>query len=97
MNNILELKRPIDIINPELDKYDAIDSFPEKTQRARENIAKYGLPKEWQEEYDKIIREKSFWIDGILQDSLSLVGSFQEMNQCFHTYLSRDLQRQSVL
>ena len=66
MNEILEFKRPMFVVNHDLDKYEDIDSFPEKTQLARESIAKYGLPKEWQEEYDQIIRDKSFWIDGIL-------------------------------
>ena len=64
MNDIVELKAPIDRINYELD--DTVDSFPEKTQRARENFAKYGLPKEIQERLDKIKRDKSFWIDGLL-------------------------------
>ena len=62
--------RPIVIrINPELDKYDNIVLFPEKLARANEMLAKHGLPKEWQADYDKIIREKSFWVRGILNEA----------------------------
>ena len=64
MNEILELRTPIDIIDPTLN--DDVDSFPEKTRQAKEFLAKHGLPKAVQERYDKIIREKSFWIKGIL-------------------------------
>ena len=66
MNEILEFKKPMFIVNHDLDKYEDIDSFPEKTQGAREFITKYGLPKDWQEEFDKIKREKSFWVRGVL-------------------------------
>ena len=69
MNEIVILKAPTNVINHDLDKYEQIDSFPEQTQRAREHLAKYGLPKEIQERLDKIKREKSFWVRGILNEA----------------------------
>ena len=80
MNEIIEFEAPIDVIDPELDKYDDIILFPEKLQRAKEMLAKHGLPKPIQDRIDKIKREKSFWVRGILTEadadnlSFSLVG-----------------------
>ena len=77
MNEILELVvpvAPIDTINYELD--DTVDSFPEQTQRAREHLAKYGLPKGWQEELDQIKREKSFWVRGVLHQVNAETNTF---------------------
>ena len=55
----------IDVVyDPELDKYNGIDFFPEKTKQANESIAKYGLPKEWEAERQKWKEEKAFWIKG---------------------------------
>ena len=67
MNEIAELKAPIDVINPHLD--DNIDSFPEKTRRTKENLAKYGIPKAWQEKEDSSLNDTSFWIHGILNQA----------------------------
>ena len=67
MEEASESKQPKPIrakINPDLD--DNVIMFPEKLQRANDSLAKYGLPKEWQADYDKIIREKSFWVRGRL-------------------------------
>ena len=69
MNEIIEFEAPIDVIDPELDKYDDIILFPEKLQRAKEMLAKHGLPKPIQERLDKIAREKSFWVRGILTEA----------------------------
>ena len=77
MNEILELIAPIapiDTINYELD--DTVDSFPEQTQRAREHLAKYGLPKEIQERLDQIKREKSFWVRGVLHQVNAETNTF---------------------
>lgn len=46
MNEVLEFKKTIDVIDHDLDQYDDIDFFPEKTKRAKEMLAKWGLPKE---------------------------------------------------
>jgi len=67
MNEVLELKAPIIVIDHDLDN--SIDHFPEKTRRAKAMLTKHGLPKEWQADYDKIIREKSFWVFGILNQA----------------------------
>ena len=76
MSEVLELKAPIDIINPELNNYDDIDFFPEKTRRAKEMIAKHGFPKAIQDRIDKIKREKSFWVRGILTEADAATLSF---------------------
>ena len=76
MNEIVILKAPTNVINHDLDKYEQIDSFPEQTQRAREHLAKYGLPKEIQERLDKIKREKSFWVRGILHQVNAETNTF---------------------
>ena len=74
MNGILDLIVPIDTIDDTLD--DTVDSFPEQTRRAFENIAKYGLPKDWQEEFDQIKREKSFWVRGVLHQVNAETNTF---------------------
>ena len=76
MNEIVILKAPTNVINHDLDKYEQIDSFPEQTRRATENIAKYGLPKEIQERFDKIKHEKSFWVRGILHQVNAQTNTF---------------------
>ena len=86
MNETIAFKAPIDVINPDLDKYNDINSFPEKTRKARENLAKYGLPKAIQERLDKIEREKSFWVRGTLYqvdastNSFTIVGKASGIN-----------------
>ena len=69
---ILEEKKVIEVngmkftVNHELDKYDNVILFPEKLKRANENIAKYGLPKEIEEELLLRKQQKAFWTKGIL-------------------------------
>ncbi len=41
--------------NPELDKREGVSLFPEKVKKAKEVIAKGGLPKEY---YEQIARQK---------------------------------------
>lgn len=38
------VENPVIIINPELDKYDNVELFPEKMEKARQIIARAGLP-----------------------------------------------------
>ena len=35
MNDVIEFKAPIDVIDHDLDRYDSIDFFPEKTKRLK--------------------------------------------------------------
>ena len=63
MKEIVELKAPVDRVNHDLDKYEGIDFFPEKTKRANEMIAKWGLPKELEDEILEEKREKAFEIE----------------------------------
>ena len=67
MKEILEVKElyDIDVVHdPELDKYNGQNLFPKKLAEAQESIAKYGLPKEWEEERQKWKEEKAFWVKG---------------------------------
>ena len=89
MSEVLELKRPIDIIDPELDKYDDIDFFPEKTRRAKEMIAKHGFPKAIQDRIDKIKREKSFWVRGILKEADAATLSFSILGKAEYSKLDK--------
>ena len=57
------------VYNPELDKYEGKVWFPEKLAEARETLAKYGLPKEWEDEIQKREREKAVWIQGQLSEA----------------------------
>ena len=71
MKEITVLKQPKPIrvkINPDLNQYDNVVMSPRKLEEANEALAKYGLPKEWQADYDKIICEKSFWVRGWLSE-----------------------------
>ncbi len=72
MKEITVLKQPKPIsakINPALNKYDNAVVSPTKLEEANETLAKYGLPKEWQADYDKIIRDKSFWVRGTINQA----------------------------
>ena len=64
--NSLVLGTLIDRINHDLDKYDDIDFFPEKTRRANERIAKWGLPKVWEEQIMAEEREQALCVNGTL-------------------------------
>ena len=57
------------VYNPELDKYEGKVWFPEKLAEARETLAKYSLPKEWEDEIQKREREKAVWIKGQLSEA----------------------------
>ena len=76
MKEIVELKTPIDRVNHDLDKYEGIDFFPEKTKRANEMVAKWGLPKEWEDEIQERKRENAFWIQGKLTEASIHTNSF---------------------
>lgn len=39
--------------DPELDKYENISLFPEKVRKAKEHLAKIGMPKEYYEQLKK--------------------------------------------
>ncbi|PIY10121.1 MAG: hypothetical protein COZ18_06685 [Flexibacter sp. CG_4_10_14_3_um_filter_32_15] len=41
------------LYNPELDKYDNVVLFPEKVKKAKEHIAKVGMPKAYYEQLKK--------------------------------------------
>jgi hypothetical protein len=53
---IHSIKNPKVTYNPELDKYDDIVMFPEKVKKAKEAIARGGLPKAY---YEQIARQKA--------------------------------------
>ena len=89
MNEVIELKEPIDVIDSDLDKYDNIVLFPEKLARANEMLAKHGLPKEWQADYDKIIREKSFWVRGILTEADAATLTFSILGKAEYSKLDK--------
>ena len=89
MSEVLELKAPIDIINPELNNYDDIDFFPEKTRRAKEMIAKHGFPKAIQDRIDKIKREKSFWVRGILTEADAATLTFSILGKAEYSKLDK--------
>ncbi len=72
MKEIIEVKElyDIDVVHdPELDKYKGQVLFPKKLAEAQEAIAKYGLPKEWEEERKKRKAEQAFWIKGQLSQA----------------------------
>ena len=67
----------IDVVHdPELDKYSGRVLFPKKLAEAQEAIAKYGIPKEWEEERKKRKEEKAFWIKGQLSQADMETHSF---------------------
>ena len=53
-------------INHDLDKYDNTVVAPQKLAEANEMLAKYGLPKTWEEERLLRKQQKAFWTKGIL-------------------------------
>ena len=67
--NLMELDGQNIVYNPELDKYNVNDLFPQKLAEAKEALAKYGLPKEWEEERQKRKEEKAVWIEGQLREA----------------------------
>ena len=69
MNEVIEFIEPVDVIDHDLDKYDDIDFFPEKTKRANEMIAKWGIPKAWEAEILAAEREDAIWIEGTLSQA----------------------------
>ena len=69
MNETLELKIPVDRVNHNLDKYENVVSFPEKLARANEMLAKWGLPKELEEQMLAEEREDAIWIEGTLSQA----------------------------
>ena len=89
MNEIIEFEAPIDVIDPELDKYDDIILFPEKLQCAKEMLAKHGLPKAIQDRIDKIKREKSFWVRGILTEADAATLSFSILGKAEYSTLDK--------
>jgi hypothetical protein len=56
------------VINPELNKYESIVTFPEKLKEANETLAKYGLPEGWEKKPD-IKVQPAFWMSGILKEA----------------------------
>ena len=57
-------------VDPELDKYQDIVMFPKKLVRANEMIAKWGIPKAWEEEILAEERSKqAVWVKGILSQA----------------------------
>ena len=69
MNETLELKIPVDRVNHDLDKYENVVSFPEKLARANEMLAKWGLPKELEEQMLAEEREHAIRIEGTLSQA----------------------------
>ena len=69
MNETLELKIPVDRVNHDLDKYENVVSFPEKLARANEMLAKWGLPKELEEQMLAEERENAIEIEGTLSQA----------------------------
>ena len=47
LDEIKKRKIPIVRIDKSLNKYDDIDLFPEKLEKANEMLRKVGLPKQW--------------------------------------------------
>ena len=66
MNDVIEFKAPIDVIDHDLDRYDSIDFFPEKTKQAKEMLAKWGLPKGWEEDVMTEELPKALCVNGTL-------------------------------
>ena len=67
MNEIIELRAQKITINPELDKYNDVVSFPKKLVRANAMLEKWGLPKELE---DRILQRElkdALWVKGILR------------------------------
>ena len=67
MNEIIELRAQKITINPELDKYNDVVSFPKKLARANAMLEKWGLPKELE---DRILQRElkdALWVKGILR------------------------------
>ena len=69
MNDLVKFKTIRVRVNHDLDKYDDIDFFPEKTKRANEMIAKWGIPKAWEAEILAAEREDAIWIEGTLSQA----------------------------
>ena len=69
MNETLELKIPVDRVNHDLDKYENVVSFPKKLARANEMLAKWGLPKELEEQMLAEERENAIEIEGTLSQA----------------------------
>ena len=72
MKEIIEVSELYDVdvvYDPELDKYEGRVLFPEKLAQAQETIAKYGLPKEWEDERKKRKEEQAFWVKGMLSQA----------------------------
>ena len=53
-------------IDPELDKYKDVVMFPKKLARANEMLAKWGIPKAWEEERQQRKREQALCVNGTL-------------------------------
>jgi hypothetical protein len=62
--------------NPELNKYQDVVLFPEKLARAKENIAKYGLPEEWANEAAESGVQYNFWTSGIVIHADAKLNTF---------------------
>ena len=69
MNDLVKFKTIRVRVNHDLDKYDDIDFFPEKTKRANEMIAKWGIPKAWEAEILAEEREDAIGIEGTLSQA----------------------------
>ena len=69
MNDVIEFKAPIDVIDHDLDRYDSIDFFPEKTKQAKEMLAKWGLPKGWEEDVMTEEPPKALCVNGTLSNA----------------------------
>ena len=53
-------------IDPELNKYRDVVMFPKKLARANEMLAKWGIPKAWEEERQQEEREQTLCVNGTL-------------------------------
>ena len=69
MIEVIELKEQKVTINPELDKYNDVVMFPEKLARANEMLAKWGLPKELEEQMLAEERENALLVEGTLSQA----------------------------
>ena len=69
MDDLVKFKTIRVRVNHDLDKYDDIDFFPEKTKRANEMIAKWGIPKAWEAEMLAEERENAIGIEGTLSQA----------------------------
>jgi hypothetical protein len=79
MNKVIEITeypKPRIIIDNDMPNYDNVILFPEKLKRAKEFLAKNGIPEEWANESLERGEKYNFWTSGILQSADTLENTF---------------------